>query len=178
MIRRTVSALAAAVVMATAAAPAMAQTAPAPAAAQPGLSISDVSAWIAAHGGQVAPVQRVGDQTFIAVRDGEMTWAVFFYGCTGDVCADIQYAAFFSNPGVTLDMVNNWNRDQRFLKAFYAPADAGGDPSATVQYDLLLRPGGVDQLTDPTAVWVGMLGLFARHVGFLVETPAPAAPPQ
>lgn len=173
MIRRSLSALAAAVLMATAAAPAVAQTAPAPAAAQPGLAIADVRSWIAARGGDVSEVQRDSGQTFISVRDGQMTWAVFFYGCNAGVCSDIQYAAFFSNDGVTLDKVNAWNREQRFLKAFYAPADADGGPTATVQYDLLLQPGGVDQLTNPTAVWVGMLGIFGRHIGYIV--PAPAA---
>lgn len=164
------TALAAAVLLAGAT-PALAQT-PAP---EPGIAVADVRAWLTSKGGVPGEVRREGDETFIVVRDGPMTWAVFFYGCRDDVCGDIQYSAVFSNPGITLDTVNAWNRDQRFLKAFYLPGGDGVDPSAAVQYDLLIQPGGVDQLNDPTAVWVGLLGQFALHVGFV--PPEPAAPP-
>jgi hypothetical protein len=161
------------------AAPAIAQTATPPQAAaapQPGLAVADVSAWIASKGGEVQPVQRDGDDIWLAVKDGEMTWLIFFYGCANDVCGDIQFAASFSNPTITQTMVNDWNRDRRFLKAAFVPGAQGQDPSAIVQYDLLLGPGGVDQLTDPTAVWIDMVAAFATHVG--VYKPAPETAPQ
>lgn len=162
-------------------APAQALAAPAdsPAAVQtpvdePGLAIADVSAWVTSLGGEVGPVQRQGDQTFIVVQDGPVTWAIYFHGCRENVCGDLQFSAVFSNPAITLDRVNTWNRDQRFLKAFYSPGTDGGDPSAAVQYDMLIQPGGVEQLNDPTAVWIGLLGQFAAHVGFLATAPAAA----
>jgi hypothetical protein len=176
-------ALALAAVTVALAAPAAAQTTQpplpiAPAAQpgpQPGLAIADVSAWLTSKGGVVGPVQRQGDEIFITVQDGPMTWFIFFYGCRNDVCADIQYSAVFSNPSITPDLVNAWNRDQRFLKAFYVPAVEGGQATAAVQYDLLLQPGGIDQLNDPTAVWVALLGRFGAHIGFIRQ--APAQPP-
>lgn len=157
------------------AAPAVAQT-PAQSAAKPGLAIADVSAWLAGKGGEVSEVRREADQTFFTVKDGALTWAIFFHGCAADVCEDIQYSAVFANPAVTLDAVNAWNTEQRFLKAFYVPGEAGGAPSAAVQYDLLLQPGGVEQLNDPTAVWVGLLPQFATRVGGMTATPATATP--
>jgi hypothetical protein len=164
-----------------AAAPATARTAapsPAQTASSPGLAIADVSAWIASKGGEVQPVQRSGDDVWLAVKDGDMTWLIFFYGCTADVCGDIQYAASFSNPTITQAMVNDWNRDRRFLKAAFVPGADDQEPSAIVQYDLLLGPGGVEQLNDPTAVWVGMVGEFATAVGyFRPEGEAPPAAP-
>lgn len=174
---RLIACLAAAAALLTAA-PALAQTPPAPAAAQPGLTIADVSAWLTSKGGKVGPVQHEGGQTYIAVTDGPLTWAVFFYGCANDRCGDLQFSASFSNPTITLETVNTWNRERRFLKAFYAPAANGGDPTAAVQYDVLIQPGGVDQLTDPTAVWVGTVSAFATAVGYLrPEAAAPATPP-
>lgn len=149
------------------AAPAMAQTP-----AKPGLAVADVSAWLAGKGGEVSEVRREGDQTFFTVKDGAITWAIFFHGCAADVCEDIQYSAVFANPAVTLDAVNAWNTEQRFLKAFYVPGEAGAPPSAAVQYDLLLQPGGVEQLNDPTAVWVGLLPQFATRVGGMTAAPA------
>ncbi len=153
------------------AAPAVAQTAP-----QPGLAIADVGAWITSKGGDVQPVQRQGDEVWLTVRDGDLTWLVFFYGCQNDVCADLQYSASFTNESITPQMINDWNRDRRFLKAFHSPGADGEAPTAVVQYDLLLQPGGVEQLTDATGVWVGMLVEFARHVGYLPPTAsAPAS---
>ena len=167
-------ALAAAVVLAGAT-PALAQTA-APAAATPGLAITEVSAWLASKGGEVGPVRREGDETFFMVKDGPLNWALFFYGCQADVCGDVQFSAVFSNPGVTLDKVNEWNREQRFLKAFYLPAaETGAAPSAAIQYDVLIHQGGVDQLTDPATVWIGLLGQFATHIGYLAPAAAPPA---
>ncbi len=153
------------------AAPAVAQTAP-----QPGLAIADVAAWIASKGGDVQPVQRQGDEVWLTVRDGDLTWLVFFYGCQNDVCADLQYSASFTNESITLQLINDWNRDRRFLKAFHAPGAAGEAPAAVVQYDLLVQPGGVEQLNDATGVWVGLLVEFARHVGYFASSdPAPPA---
>lgn len=162
---RSLAAVAAAMSLAV---PAAAQTA-----SEPGLAIAEVGAWIASKGGVVEPVQRQGDEVWLTVRDGDLTWLVFFYGCRNDVCADLQYSASFANESITPGMVNDWNRERRFLKAFHSPGAAGEPATAAVQYDLLLQPGGVDQLTDPTAVWVTMLPEFARHVGYL-----PAAPGQ
>lgn len=169
--RLMLSAFAAAVCL-TMASPSLAQTS-----AQPGLPIADVSAWIASKGGEVSPVQRNGAETYFTVKDGPMTWAIFFYGCEADVCGDLQFGTVFSNPAVTIDKVNDWNRDQRFLKAFYLPGENGADASAAVQYDLLIQPGGVEQLNDPASVWVGLLQQFAAHIGYLAPTPA-AAPVQ
>jgi hypothetical protein len=167
MIRGFVSLVA--VALLAVAAPAAAQTTP-----QPGLAIADVSAWIASKGGQVEPVQRQGDQVWITVRDGSLTWLMFFYGCQADVCGDVQYSATFTSPTINPEALNVWNRDHRFLKAFQIPSE-GEEVTAVVQYDLLLQPGGVEQLNDPTSVWVGLLETFARHIGYL--PPAEAAAP-
>ncbi|MES2833517.1 MAG: YbjN domain-containing protein [Pseudomonadota bacterium] len=167
MTRRFLTPLLAALALAVAA-PAMAQTAP----AAPGLAIADVSAWIASKGGEVLPVQRREGETWLTVKDGNLTWLIFFYGCTNDVCGDIQFAASFSNPSVTMAMVNDWNRDHRFLKGTFFPGVAGQDPTALVQYDLLLTPGGVDQLNDPAAIWVDMVEAFAQTTGYFAAPPA------
>lgn len=156
MIRTLASALAAAAL--AVATPALAQSAP---------SIQTVSAWLSSKGGVVSPVQRESGETYFTVRDGALNWMVFFYGCHEDVCSDIQFSAVFSNPTVTVDTVNAWNREQRFLKAFYVPGQNGGDPSAAVQYDVLLRAGDAEQLADPASIWIGLVEQFATHVGYL-----------
>lgn len=162
--------LAAAAVMALAA-PATAAAGPAAvqtavAAADPGLPIEAVRAWLISKGGEVSAINRQDGETWLNVTDGPLTWVIFFYSCQADVCGDIQFAASFSNPGVTQAMVNDWNRDRRFLKAFFTPAEAGGDPTAVVQYDVLVHSGDVEQLADHTALWLDLVGAFGTTVGY------------
>lgn len=156
---RTLASVLAAVTLAGVATPVLAQTT-AP-------SIQAVSAWLTSKGGVVGPVQRDDGETYFTVRDGALNWMVFFYGCREDVCSDIQFSAVFSNPTITADTANAWNREQRFLKAFYVAGQNGGDPSAAVQYDVLLRPGDAEQLADPASIWIGLVEQFATHVGYL-----------
>jgi hypothetical protein len=63
-------------------------------------------------------------------------------------------------------MVNDWNRDRRFLKAFFTPGEAGRPNTAVVQYDVLIHEGGVEQLTDPTALWLDLVSAFGTTVGY------------
>lgn len=159
--------IAAAAVMALAA-PAAASTAPAPVqtAADPGVSVEAVRSWLISKGGAVSEVRREGSETWLTVSDGPLNWMVFFYSCQADVCGDIQYAASFSNPTITEAMVNVWNRDHRFLKAFFAPGEGSGDQTAVVQYDVLIHHGDVEQLTDHTALWLDLVAEFGRTVGY------------
>ena len=156
--------LAAAALMAVAA-PAAAQTA-----TDPGVSIEAVRAWLASKGGTVSAINRDAGDTWITVDDAPLSWVIFFYGCEADMCGDIQYAASFSNPTITQAMVNDWNRDRRFLKAFFAPGEGGGAPTAVVQYDVLVHSADVELLTDETALWLDLVGDFGTTVGYFTGT--------
>lgn len=147
------------------AAPAAAQTPP----AAIGLSPDAVAAWVRDKGGEVSETQRDGNETWLVVNDGQFTWLIFFYSCQGDVCADIQYAASFSTPTMTADLMNRWNRERRFLKAYFEPSDGG---SGVVQYDVLLHAGDAEQLAEPTIVWLNLLGEFAAFAGATPAAPA------
>ena len=106
-------------------------------------------------------------ETWISIDDGPLNWVIFFYSCEADVCGDIQYAASFSNPGISQAMINDWNRDQRFLKAYFIPAADGRDNTGVVQYDVLIQSPDVEQLTDHTALWLDLLAAFGTTVGYL-----------
>jgi hypothetical protein len=159
--------LAAAAVMAIAApAAASPMTTPVQTATDPGVSIEAVRAWLTEKGGAVSEINRREGETWISIADGPLTWVIFFYSCQADVCGDIQYAASFSNETISQAMVNDWNRDRRFLKAFFTPGEAGRPNTAVVQYDVLIHEGGVEQLTDPTALWLELVGDFGATVGY------------
>ena len=91
---------------------------------------------------------------------------IFFYSCETDVCGDIQYAASFSNDTITPDLINSWNRDRRFLKAFYMPAEADREATGVVQYDVLMEGNDVEQLTEHTALWLDLVAAFGTTVGY------------
>lgn len=151
---------------------AQAQTAAAP----EGLSVQAVTEWIASKGGAVGQVNRDDGDAWVMVEDGGLNWAVFFYGCESGTCSDLQLAASFSNPAITVDMINAWNRERRFLKAFHNPAEAPGeDPRAVVQLDILLTDGPADQLTEPVVIWLDLLREFALHVGYFAPDGEAAA---
>ena len=130
-----------------------------------GLRPAEVGVWITGLGGRVGPVQSENDLTFFTVTNAGLTWAVFFYGCEAGVCGEVQFSAVVPGAGATLDKVNAWNRDNRYLKAFHT---AAATPTATAQYDVVvLSGGGVTQLADPLAVWLQLLPKFAGEMGYV-----------
>lgn len=135
-----------------------------------GLTPAEVRAWLTEKGATVEAPQTIEGQTLLRVNDGSANWLIFFYGCdaTGR-CQDIQFAANIVAGGLSLERINSWNREQRFVKA-YLQSNIDGTPSAVLQFDVLLQPGlGAEQMNDPTVVW---LELLARFVESLTTPPA------
>lgn len=140
---------------------ALAQTPPAAVVQTTGVSVADAKAWLAGLGGNVRePVLRDG-VTSLHIADEPLPWNLTFYACGPSLCDDIQYSAIFSGP-ITPDQINAWNRDNRFLKAFFMPAEPGGEAGAVVQYDVVLTNTGTEQLREPTVIWLQMLRAFAQ----------------
>ena len=141
-----------------------------------GLTPAEVRAWLVEKGATVEEPQTIEGQTLLRVNDGSANWLIFFYGCdaTGR-CQDIQFAANIVADGLSLDRINAWNREQRFVKA-YLQSNLDGTPSAVLQFDVLLLAGlGVDQLNDPTVVWLELLARFIEGlIAPTTETTAPA----
>lgn len=127
----------------------------------PGVTVNDARAWLLENGGEVGVPEIDGSATTLKVND-VLPWTLSFYRCQ-DTCADMQYTARFSGPGVTLDWVNRWNRGNRYLKAYFIPPEASGEEASTVvQYDVQLSGQGPHQLAQTTAVWKQMQINFAQ----------------
>jgi hypothetical protein len=140
---------------------ALAQTPPPAVVQTTGVSVADAKAWLTGLGGNVRePVLRDG-VTSLHIADEPLPWNLTFYACGPALCDDIQYSAIFSGP-ITAGQINAWNRDHRFLKAFFVPAAQGGEASAVVQYDVVLTGAGTEQLREPTVIWLKMLREFAQ----------------
>lgn len=147
---------------------AAAQTPPA-AASTNGVTVAETRTWLTGLGGTVGePTVREG-LTSLRVADQPLPWNLTFYACGAGLCDDVQFSAVFSGP-ITVDQINAWNRDNRFLKAFFIPAPAGGEAGAVVQYDVVLTGAGPEQLREPTVVWLQLLRTFAQ--GLAAAAPA------
>ena len=166
--------LLAALVLAAAPGAALAQTPPPAAVPVTGVAIAETRTWLTGLGGAVGePVVREG-LTSLHIADQPLPWNLTFYGCGPSLCDDVQFSAVFTGP-ITAEQINDWNREHRFLKAFFAPAaTAGGDASAVVQYDVVLTNTGTEQLREPTVVWLQLLREFAQGLATAATETAPA----
>ena len=107
---------------------------------------------------------KVGDPMITSGVSGT-TFQIFFYNCTDhQACATVQFHSGYdiANP-VSLERINEWNRSQRFGRAYL---DKENDP--ILEMDIDLDDGGVSQLLfiDNIEFWASVLGNFERHIGY------------
>jgi hypothetical protein len=99
---------------------------------------------------------------------GGTKFFVFFYNCVEKKeCATVQFqSAYKLEKSVTLDRINEWNRSQRFGRAYL---DKEGDP--VIEMDLDLDDGGLSPglFTDNLEFWGAIVGKFERHIGYRGE---------
>lgn len=152
------------------------QTAQAAPARWNGLTVAEITERLLAAGLAVAPPQTNADRVYLRVDDGPLRWVMTLFSCTEGACPDVQFTAVFSGPNAAPDIVARWNGERRFVKAFHAlPEEAGGEPQAVAQYDVLLSAGaGPRQLDDAIQVWRSLAVDLGRTV---TTTQAAATPP-
>ena len=112
-----------------------------------------------------------GTAQVLTIADAPLPWTLTCYNCAGaGLCDDVQYSAVFSGP-ITLEQVNAWNRENRYLKAFFVPGATPAEAGAVVQYDVVLTATGTQPLQEPTVIWLQMLRTFAQGLA-AAATPA------
>jgi Putative bacterial sensory transduction regulator len=93
------------------------------------------------------------------------TFQIFFYNCAEHkACATVQFHSGYDlAASVGLERINEWNRTQRFGRAYL---DKENDP--ILEMDVDLDDGGVSTLLfiDNIEFWASVLGNFERHIGF------------
>lgn len=89
---------------------------------------------------------------------------VYFYNCTDNTeCATVQLHAGYDHDGVTLEKINEWNRSQRFGRAYL---DTEDDP--IIEMDIDLDDGGMSQelFIDNLEFWESIVDKFEKEIGF------------
>ena len=153
----------------------------APAAAQTLVDGSDpelVRSLISGFGSAVAETDSIGDPKIVGRIDGTR-FHVYFYGCDDDHrnCRSVQFYAGWTGADVSVDVLNGWNRDNRFGKAYLTP-----DGAVALEMDVNLD-FGVSELNfdDTVDYWVIVLRNFRENVmaaaGGIDESEGPSAQP-
>jgi hypothetical protein len=127
-----------------------------------GMTAPEVAAWLQ-KAGYKAEVGKDsdGEPMIKSATDGE-NFNIYFYDCDKTLrCKALQFSAGFDlKQGLTLAKVNEWNRKNRYLKAY---VDDDLDPY--IQYDVNVNAGRtVSGLDDDFAVWTGMIGDFTTFI--------------
>lgn len=128
-----------------------------------GLTRQDVVTWLGQHGYQ-ASVQHdnTANDDFVGAQVKGVNFGVWFYTCdNGGRCKSLQYSAGWSGTKIPLDKVNDWNRDKRYLRAYFARA--GG---LFAEYDIDIIPGGTwEQLDFSLDRWSDRISDFKSYMG-------------
>jgi hypothetical protein len=109
-------------------------------------------------------VDKVGDPMVTSAAGGT-EFQIFFYNCTNHVqCATVQFHSGYDfNTPLPLDTINEWNRTERFGRAYL---DKENDP--ILEMDVDLDDGGLSPLLfiDNVEFWTTILGKFEKHIGY------------
>lgn len=94
---------------------------------------------------------------------GKVAYQIYFKNCTANAdCEDLNFYAGFAQTQPTLELINAWNRDKRFARAYL---DEDGD--AAVEMDLDLVQGvSAGYLAAQFSLWPQVLTEFTDHIGF------------
>jgi hypothetical protein len=112
------------------------------------------------YGAATLGTDNVGDPQ-ITGRIGGNAYTIFFYGCTeGRDCTNLQFSSGWISDDVNLAMINRWNREHRFSRAYLDDED---DP--IIEMDVNLEFGVSRRNFDDTfGVWSAILSSFASYV--------------
>lgn len=96
--------------------------------------------------------------------DGD-TMQVFFYDCTDNAgCLALQfYSGYRLDTGVELSVINSWNTDRRFVRAY--GTDSG---AARIEMDIATGQDGISQVdfADLYSLWLKSTALFEERIGW------------
>lgn len=126
-----------------------------------GMTGPEVAALLQAEGYKAAlSKDKQGDPMIKSATSGA-TFTIYFYDCEKDRCRALQFSSGFDlKDGLTLAKINDWNKGNRYLKAYL---DDENDPY--VQYDVNVDAGRTfSGLKDDLAIWSSMVGKFTTFI--------------
>ena len=122
-----------------------------------GLTLEEVIAWLQSGGYAAKVVTREDGKRHIESWSQGTLFNIFTPGCQGGRCASLELVfAFSSNGKFDVSLLNEWNSETPWCKAYY---DTANDPC--LDMDIALSPGGTfESLNDQFVTWNSILGRF------------------
>lgn len=114
------------------------------------------------YGSATLEKQSNGDPKISGKVEG-VTYQVFFMNCTDNAnCEDLNFYAGFLDNKQTLEVINAWNRDKRFGKAYL-----DSDLDAVIEFDLNLEHGVTQENLDAAFnLWTLILDQYTTYIGY------------
>jgi hypothetical protein len=126
-----------------------------------GSNVDDILNIARGYGSANLETQSNGDPKISGKVEG-VTYQVFFMNCTNNTnCEDLNFYAGFLDNKPTLDVINAWNRDKRFGKAYL-----DSDLDAVIEFDLNLVHGVTKENLDAAfSLWTLILDQYTTYIG-------------
>ncbi len=126
-------------------------------------SPSTIAGLIESQGWQTEINTPAGEPPFIkARRNGELFVAAFMNCTDGQNCKTLQFFFGFTDAKqVSLERINEWNRDKRFARAY---RDDEGDPVLAMDVDLDFRGLPRENVGELLNTWTGLMNSYRTFV--------------
>lgn len=114
------------------------------------------------YGSATLTTQSNGDPQITGKIEG-ITYQVYFRNCTDNTdCEDLNFYLGFLDLKPSLELINDWNYNKRFSRAYLDPAD-----DACIEMDVDLVQGVTAEYLDSQfGLWNMVVGQFSEHVGY------------
>ncbi|HWV61271.1 MAG TPA: YbjN domain-containing protein [Sphingopyxis sp.] len=122
-----------------------------------------IKAIVESQGWPATIVAKEGDDPYIESNRNGLKFLVLFMNCDGgERCKTLQYYMGFSDAkDVTLDRLNQWNKEKRFARAY---KDDAGDPVLEMDVDLDFQGIPRENVGETFNTWASLMDSFRAYV--------------
>ncbi|MBB6424586.1 YbjN domain-containing protein [Sphingopyxis sp. JAI128] len=122
-----------------------------------------IKAIVESQGWPATLVAKEGDAPYIESNRNGLKFLVLFMNCDGsERCKTLQYYMGFSDAKeVTLDRLNQWNKEKRFARAY---KDDAGDPVLEMDVDLDFAGIPRENVGETFNTWASLMDSFREYV--------------
>ncbi len=122
-----------------------------------------IKAVVESQGWPATMVAKPGDDPYIESSRNGLKFLVLFMNCEeGQRCKTLQYYMGFSDAkDVTLERLNQWNKEKRFARAY---KDDAGDPVLEMDVDLDFAGIPRENVGETFNTWASLMDSFREYV--------------
>ncbi|WP_432770649.1 MAG: YbjN domain-containing protein [Sphingopyxis sp.] len=122
-----------------------------------------IRAIVESQGWPATLIAKDGEDPYIESSRNDLKFLVLFMNCTDNRnCKTLQYYMGFSDAkAVSLERLNQWNRDKRFARAY---RDDAGDPVLEMDVDLDFAGIPRENVGETFNTWAALMDSFREYI--------------